>query len=88
MRRRHLPQPARLERSPSTPVPPVGARLTRRELEVLQLVADGLGGAQIARALYISDDTVKTHVAHLLNKLGAASRANAVAIGIRNGLIR
>jgi DNA-binding NarL/FixJ family response regulator len=62
--------------------------LTPRELEVLQLVADGLGGHQIARALYVSDDTVKTHVSHVLNKLGATSRANAVAIAIRNGLIR
>jgi DNA-binding NarL/FixJ family response regulator len=62
--------------------------LTSRELEVLQLIADGLGGAQIARALHISDDTVKTHVGHVLNKLGASSRANAVAIGLRTGLIR
>jgi DNA-binding NarL/FixJ family response regulator len=55
---------------------------------VLQLVADGLGGTQIARALDISADTVKTHVAHVLTKLGATSRANAVAIGLRTGLIR
>ena len=61
--------------------------MTARELEVLQLIADGLEGTQIARALYISDETVKTHVAHVLNKLGATSRANAVAIGIRSGLI-
>jgi DNA-binding NarL/FixJ family response regulator len=62
--------------------------LTPRELEVLQLIADGLGGHQIARTLYVSDDTVKTHVSHVLNKLGATSRANAVAIAIRSGLIR
>lgn len=55
---------------------------------MLQLIADGLASRQIARALYVSDDTVKTHVSHVLNKLGATSRANAVAIAIRSGLIR
>jgi DNA-binding NarL/FixJ family response regulator len=62
--------------------------LTRREREVLQLVADGLANRQIGQALYVSEDTVKTHVRHVLAKLGATSRANAVAIGIRSHLIR
>jgi DNA-binding NarL/FixJ family response regulator len=85
MRGRHLPNPPpHRSRPPRIPTP---GHLTPRELEVLQLIADGLGSRQIARALYISDDTVKTHVSHLLNKLGATSRANAVAIAIRSGLI-
>lgn len=62
--------------------------LTRRERQVLQLVADGLGNRQIGQALFVSEDTVKTHVRHVLTKLGATSRANAVAIGIRSHLIR
>jgi DNA-binding NarL/FixJ family response regulator len=78
--------PRHMSSRPRPPAP--GVRLTPRELEVLQLIADGLGGRQIARALYVSDDTVKTHVSHVLNKLGATSRANAVAIAIRSGLIR
>ena len=86
MRPRQLQHPARMRRFVPRPVS-APARLTPRELEVLQLIADGLESTQIARALYISDDTVKTHVAHVLNKLGATSRANAVAIGIRSGLI-
>ena len=61
--------------------------LTRRERQVLQLVADGLANRQIGQALYVSEDTVKTHIRHVLSKLGATSRANAVAIGIRSRLI-
>jgi DNA-binding NarL/FixJ family response regulator len=61
--------------------------LTIRELEVLQLVADGLGNRQIARALFVSEETVKTHVRRLLRKLKATSRAHAVAIALRKRLI-
>ena len=87
MRRIHSnPTPRNTSSRPRVPAP--GVRLTQRELEVLQLIADGLASRQIARALYVSDDTVKTHVSHVLNKLGATSRANAVAIAIRSGLIR
>ena len=71
------------------PMPParVVREVTAREIEVLQLVADGLAGGQIARRLWVSEETVKTHVANALDKLGATSRAHAVAIGIRRGLI-
>jgi DNA-binding NarL/FixJ family response regulator len=66
-------------------VPPAG--LTRRELEVLTLVADGLTNAQIAARLVLSVRTVTTHVEHLLSKLGrtgrAACAARAEAEGIR-----
>jgi DNA-binding NarL/FixJ family response regulator len=61
--------------------------LTARELEVLRLLALGLPNKQIAARLKISDHTVKFHVAAILGKLGAGSRTEAVAIGIRTGLI-
>lgn len=61
--------------------------LTSRELEVLRLLALGLANKQIAARLEISDHTVKFHVAAILGKLGASSRTEAVAIGVRTGLI-
>jgi DNA-binding NarL/FixJ family response regulator len=61
--------------------------LTRREREVLQMLAAGLANKEIAARLNISDHTAKFHVASILGKLGAASRAEAVSIGMRNGLI-
>ena len=65
------------------PTPP----LTRREVEVLGLLAEGLANKNIASRLGISEHTVKTHVASILTKLDAFSRAEAVAIGARQGLI-
>ena len=66
---------------PAPPFPVSGplATLTRRELEVLWHLADGESNHQIGARLFISPGTVKTHVKHLLNKLGAANRAEAVA---------
>ena len=61
--------------------------LTTREREILALLADGLGNEQIAARLGISTNTVKTHLELLFDKLGAASRAEAVAIGVRRGLL-
>jgi DNA-binding NarL/FixJ family response regulator len=61
--------------------------LTPRELQVLRMLADGLGNKQIAAQLAISDHTAKFHVAQILAKLRAGSRAEAVAIGIRRGLV-
>lgn len=61
--------------------------MTARELEVLRLLALGLANKQIAARLNISDHTVKFHVAAILGKLGASSRTEAVAIGIRTGLV-
>ncbi len=61
--------------------------LTPREVQVLRMVADGLGNKEIAARLGISDHTAKFHVAQILGKLGAASRTEAVAIGIRRGLV-
>jgi len=60
---------------------------TARELEVLQLVADGLVNREIGQRLFLSEETVKSHVRHLLAKLQARSRAHAVAVGYRRGLI-
>jgi two-component system response regulator DevR len=62
--------------------------LTRRERQVLQLVADGLANREVGSVLYVTEDTVKSHIRNILTKLGATSRANAVAIGIRARLIR
>jgi DNA-binding CsgD family transcriptional regulator len=62
--------------------------ITRRELEVLALIAHGYSTAEIARALWITEDTVKTHVRRLMSRLGARTRAHAVAIAFRNGLWR
>jgi len=61
--------------------------LTRRELEVLQMLAAGLSNKEIATRLNISEHTVKFHVASILGKLGAASRTEAVSLGIRRGLV-
>ena len=61
--------------------------LTRRELEVLQMLAGGLSNKEIAARLNISEHTAKFHVASILGKLGAGSRAEAVALGIRRGLV-
>lgn len=75
---------------PFTP-PPVLRELeqepTAREIEVLQLVADGLVNREIGQRLFLSEETVKSHVRHLLAKLQARSRAHAVAVGFRRGLI-
>jgi len=60
---------------------------TMREIEVLQLISDGLVNREIGVRLYLSEETVKSHVRHLLAKLQARSRAHAVAIGFRRGLI-
>jgi DNA-binding NarL/FixJ family response regulator len=61
--------------------------LTPREAEVLQLLSDGLGNKDIAAKLSISEHTIKFHIRSILGKLGAASRTEAVARGLRSGLI-
>jgi DNA-binding NarL/FixJ family response regulator len=61
--------------------------LTPRELQVLRMLADGLGNKEIAGQLNISDHTAKFHVAQILAKLRASSRTEAVAIGMRRGLV-
>ena len=61
--------------------------LTNREREILALLADGLGNKQIAARLGISTNTVKTHLELLFERLGVSSRAEAVAAGVRQGLL-
>jgi two-component system NarL family response regulator len=63
-------------------------QLTPRELATLKLLADGKANKEIAVALRISERTVKTHLAHLFEKLGAASRTEAVKVATRRGLVR
>jgi len=60
---------------------------TMREIEVLQLISDGLVNREIGERLFLSEETVKSHVRHLLAKLQSRSRAHAVAVGFRRGII-
>jgi DNA-binding NarL/FixJ family response regulator len=66
---------------------PLEQEPTMREIEVLQLVADGLVNREIGQRLFLSEETVKSHVRHLLAKLQARSRAHAVSVGFRRGII-
>jgi DNA-binding NarL/FixJ family response regulator len=72
---------------PFQPTVETGQDLTGRESEVLQLISDGLVNREIGERLFLSEETVKSHVRHLLAKLRARSRAHAVAVGFRRGLI-
>lgn len=62
--------------------------LTEREIEVLREVAGGNRNRDIAKRLFISEETVKVHVKHIMEKLGASDRTQAVAIGLRRGIIQ
>jgi two-component system, NarL family, response regulator YdfI len=76
-----IPPGEQPERDPSDQI------LTSREIEVLRMVAEGLGNKEIASRLGISDHTVKFHISSIFGKLSASSRTEAVTVGIRQGLI-
>jgi DNA-binding NarL/FixJ family response regulator len=78
---------ARVREEPAPRAMPGTPRLTNRELEVLRLVADGKPNPEISRELGISEQTVKTHVSSLLEKLGVDNRIQAAVYAVRKGLI-
>ena len=75
------PSPGRFTNSDLTP------QLTARELEILRMLADGLGNKEIAWRLKISEHTVKFHLSSIFTKLDVSSRAEAVSLGFRLGLV-
>ena len=79
-----LPAPAASADDDDVPLPEL---LTPREIEVLELVAEGLANKAIAERLGISDQTVKFHMASISGKLGAANRTDAVRRAVRRGLV-
>ena len=85
-RRKHGAETAEVITLPA-PLQQLEQEPTMREIEVLQLVSDGLVNREIGQRLFLSEETVKSHVRHLLAKLQARSRAHAVAVGFRRGLI-
>src|SRR5499425_3247622 len=62
--------------------------LTGREIEVLRQIAGGNRNRDIAQKLFITEETVKVHIKHIMEKLGASDRTQAVAIGVRRGIIQ
>jgi NarL family two-component system response regulator LiaR len=74
--------------SSRTPAMSDGARLTRREREVLELIVGGRSNKRIAFELGIAEKTVKAHVGHLLAKLGVTDRTQAALMAVRSGLVR
>ncbi|RII15674.1 Transcriptional regulatory protein LiaR [Streptomyces sp. YIM 130001] len=78
---------SRLVTAVRTPQPPADAALSTREREVLALVAKGTSNREIARLLFISEATVKTHLTHIYGKLDANDRASAVAVAYDRGIL-
>jgi DNA-binding CsgD family transcriptional regulator len=72
--------------TPSTKQRQPARHITARERQVLALVADGYSTAEIARVLWITEDTVRTHIKRMLVRLEARTRAHLIAIAFREGL--
>ena len=66
---------------------PVGPQLTHRESEVLSLLSRGFSVSAIARSIFVSDSTAKTHISKIYEKLGASNRADAIMKAVRSGLL-
>jgi ATP/maltotriose-dependent transcriptional regulator MalT len=87
-----------LDAAPATPLPAPGfvpderrrddLGITKRELEILRLVAEGMSNREIAGKLFVSENTVKTHCSRAFDKLGAKRRTQAVQLGKEFGLLR
>ena len=77
-------------RRPARPTPRLGARarLTRRELEILRLVAEGRPNREVAKILWVTDQTIKFHLANTYKKLGVRNRIEASHWAITRGLVR
>ena len=85
--RRLIAQFTSAARPAATDVPAALADLTGRELDVLRLIARGLSNAEIAAELILTENTIKTHVAHVLSKLGLRDRVQAVVLAYESGLV-
>jgi len=80
------PEAAQILINTATQPPPPGHDLTQREREVLKLLVDGLNNPEIAEKLCVSRSTVKTHVSHILTKLDASNRLEAVTVALQHHL--
>jgi DNA-binding CsgD family transcriptional regulator len=76
-----------LAHRPGRPLDPRGASLTRREVEVLALVGEGLSDGEIAERLFISKKTASVHVANVKDKLGTQNRVETALVAVRLGLV-
>jgi len=85
--RRLISEFALLHSAPDTMSASALAALTPRETQVLRLVADGLSNPEIAARLFVTEETVKTHVSHVLSKLGLRDRTQAVVVAYESGLV-
>jgi DNA-binding NarL/FixJ family response regulator len=74
--------------APGTPLPAAVSALTERETAILRAMATGASNAEIAAQLYLGESTVKTHVTHVLAKLGVRDRLQAVVYAYENGVVR